>query len=116
MSGITGIQAALHSRTPQAPTAANMKNAADGFESMFLHLLLEPLERSAQSLFGGGTSGEVMSGMFRQSLADQLAKSRPLGLGKHIEAAYARHAPQNDSVGATVAAVRAPHATRKESA
>ncbi|MFN0056827.1 MAG: rod-binding protein [Planctomycetota bacterium] len=116
MSGITGIQAALHSRTAQAPTAAQMKNAADGFESMFLHLLLEPLERSAQSLFGGGTSGEVMSGMFRQSLADQLAKSRPLGLGKHIESAYARHAPPAVPVAAHVAAVSAPHTTKKETA
>lgn len=68
-----------------APLGQSAKSVADGFESLFVFQMLEPLEKSGASFFGEGAAGRTFSGMFRQILSDQIAKSRPLGIANQIE-------------------------------
>ncbi|MGE3166165.1 MAG: rod-binding protein [Planctomycetota bacterium] len=92
-------RAALPGRSPQS--------VADGFESLFVFQMLEPLEKSGASFFGEGAAGRTFSGMFRQILADQIAKSRPLGIAKQIERSLAEQDGRSSaqpSVGPRVAA------------
>ncbi|MEE8142887.1 MAG: rod-binding protein [Planctomycetota bacterium] len=57
---------------------------AEGFEAIFLSTLLEPMV-AGEGFFGSGAEARVFSGLFRQQLADQLAKVRPLGIADGIE-------------------------------
>ena len=98
MSGAAGLElmSRLGAFSPAsfasgARPAADARAAADGFESMFLYQLLAPLEQSSEAMFGDGAEGRTFAGLFRQVLADQLAKSRPLGIAQQIEAALARN-------------------------
>lgn len=72
------------------PRPEQASEVAEGFESLFLHQLLEPLERTGEALFGSGAEGRTFSGLFRQVLADQLAKARPLGIADQVEASLRR--------------------------
>jgi len=69
------------------PTAvpAEIRRAADGFESLFVAELLAPLERSASHLFGSGPEGRTIGGLFREQLAASVASARPLGIATLIE-------------------------------
>ena len=69
--------------TPQVPD--RIREAADGFESLFVTQLLEPLEKSAESLFGTGPEGRTIGGLFREELAKSVAATRPLGVAELIE-------------------------------
>lgn len=81
---------------PAAPRGAALREAAEGFEALFLNQLLEPIESAGGSLFGAGPEGRTFAGMFRQVLAEQLARSRPLGIADQVERTLAqRHSPTN---------------------
>ena len=68
---------------------ASPKDVGDGFESMFLSLMLEPLQES-EAFFGSGPAGRTFSGLFTQQLADRMAATRPLGVGDQIEQSLLR--------------------------
>jgi Rod binding domain-containing protein len=70
-------------RTSAVP--AEIRRAADGFESLFVAELLAPLEESASHLFGSGPEGRTIGGLFRQQLAASVASARPLGIANLIE-------------------------------
>lgn len=78
-------QLAAYSSLPSAPSAAQARQVAEGFESLFTYQLLEPLEKSGKAFFGDGPEGRTFGGMFRQVLAEQIAKSRPLGIADRME-------------------------------
>ena len=69
--------------TPKVPDS--IREAADGFESLFVTQLLEPLEKSAESLFGTGPEGRTIGGLFREELSKSVAATRPLGVAEIIE-------------------------------
>ena len=69
---------------PTLPPGAEPGRVGEQFESLFLSMLLKPIE-SSSSFFGDGPEGRTFSGLFRQQLADQLAASRPLGIADRIE-------------------------------
>ena len=70
--------------TPPTFSDADPRQVADGFEAMFLTVLLEPLKESG-AFFGEGPAGRTFGGLFTQQLADQMAVTRPLGVGDQIE-------------------------------
>ena len=71
-----------------------IRRAADGFESLFVTQLLEPLEKSSEHLFGSGPQGRTIGGLFRDQLATAVASSRPLGIASLIEQALLRSPPR----------------------
>ncbi len=77
---------------------------AEQFEGLFLHKLLEPLQDN-EAMFGKGAEARTFSGMFRENLAKELAKTKPLGIATQIESALmvqagAGNAPVNNKEGA----------------
>lgn len=85
MDPMSAVSSYSHSANPALGRSA--KEVAEGFESLFLYQMLEPLEKSSEALFGEGPEGRTFSGLFRQQLAEQVAKSRPLGIADSIESA-----------------------------
>ncbi|MCA8962680.1 MAG: rod-binding protein [Planctomycetes bacterium] len=83
------LPASTISRIHDAQTAAAARETAAqvgaDFESIFLHMMLEPLEEVGESFFGGGTGGRIFGGLYRQQIADAMAQSRPLGIADLIE-------------------------------
>jgi Rod binding domain-containing protein len=73
------------SSSSTASPAWQRRRALDGFEAIFLHMLLEPLKKTTESWLGGGTAGDVMSGLFQRHMAEQMAAARPLGLARYLE-------------------------------
>ncbi len=69
---------------------------AESFESLFLYMLLEPLEKTNESFMGDGPEGRTFGNLYRQQLADQIASSRPLGIADQIEKSVARNSKQFD--------------------
>ena len=76
------------------PRSNDPTRVANGFESLFLSMLLKPLDES-EAFFGTGAAGRSFSGLFRQQLADSLAVSRPLGIADRIEAVLRRQAAES---------------------
>ncbi|MEM7263363.1 MAG: rod-binding protein [Planctomycetota bacterium] len=72
-------------RGKQEQLAGEARKAGVGFESILLHMMLEPLEKAGESFFGGGSSGRIFGGLYRQKISDQMAESTPLGVAKLIE-------------------------------
>lgn len=68
-----------------SPLSRDPGAVAEGFEAMFLSMLLEPIESASNAFFGEGQEGKVLAGLFRQQLADQMAVARPLGIADQIE-------------------------------
>ena len=66
-------------------SASDPAQVANGFEALFLSLMLKPLD-SSTAFFGSGSEGRTFASLFRQQLADQLATARPLGIADRIEA------------------------------
>ena len=69
----------------RTPVPNDIREAADGFESLFVMQLLEPLEKSGQALFGDGPEGRTVGGLYREQLSQQIAASRPIGVADLIE-------------------------------
>ncbi len=68
-----------------AAAEARIEEVASGFESVFLHMLLEPLEKVGEAFFGGGATGRIFGGQYRQQLSDAMATAKPLGIAKMVE-------------------------------
>lgn len=86
-------QASLHDPSSNTVTGGTPESSANsrraqqrideairGFESVFLHMMLEPLENAGDAFFGGEQGGKVFAGMFRQQVADSMAQTEPLGI------------------------------------
>ena len=89
IGGVNHSMAALATSARVSTTATKASEVAEGFEALFLHLLLEPMEKAGEAFFGTGVEGKMFSGMFRQQMADSLAKQRPLGIADRVEASVA---------------------------
>ncbi len=62
-----------------------LKKAAQSFESFFIAMLFEKMQKTSgnkDGMFGKGTSGEIYSQLFNQALGDKLAAQNSLGLSK----------------------------------
>lgn len=89
IDGVNHNLAALATSARVSTMARTAAEAAEGFEALFLHLLLEPMEKAGEAFFGTGVEGRMFSGMFRQQMAESLAKQRPLGIADRVEASIA---------------------------
>ena len=93
MIDTTAIESTLGSLPMLHPhSAESIKKTAEDFESMFLSMLLEPMEKAGEAFFGEGQEGRVFGNMFRMQLAEQMAKVRPLGIADRIETALTNEA------------------------
>lgn len=83
----TGAMSALQSASEEANAKVEKRidEVGSGFESIFLHMLLEPLEEIGESFFGGGATGRTFGGLYRQQLADAMSEAKPLGIATMIE-------------------------------
>lgn len=86
IGGVNHNMVALASSAHASTMAKTAGDTAEEFEAMFLHMLLEPMEKAGEAFFGSGVEGKMFSGMFRQQIADSLAKQRPLGIADRVEA------------------------------
>lgn len=86
----TTIAARTGSESLQALEAAQRRQqekideAVQGFEAVFLHQMLEPLEKAGEAFFGGEQGGKIFGGLFRQQIADAMAQAEPLGLRRWL--------------------------------
>ncbi len=71
---------------------AALKGAAEGFETLLTHQLVQELQKDleGESLFGSGVEGNTIGAMAEWELAGHLAKSLDLGVLKQLQAATAR--------------------------
>lgn len=89
---IGDLPSILPARLAVSPHAAEARGGgeigrtAEAFESLFISLLLEPLERAGASFYGAGPEGATFGGLFRREVADQIARARPLGIADRIDA------------------------------
>jgi Rod binding domain-containing protein len=61
-----------------------LKKAAQSFESFFVAMLFEKMQKTAggKGLFGKGTSGDVYGHLFNQAIGDAMAAQDSFGLSK----------------------------------
>ena len=89
---------ASSSRTNPTEIPAEIRRAADGFESLFVSQLLAPLEQSSEAMFGTGPEGRMISGLYTEQLSASISQARPLGVATMIEKALLnRHVAQLDT-------------------
>jgi len=71
---------------------AELHQAAQDFEAMFINLMLNELrpEEEEDGLFGGSTAGSFYRGMFDTELSRVMSRSGQLGLAEMIEEQVAR--------------------------
>jgi flagellar protein FlgJ len=85
------------------PHTPSLKDAAQGFESVFLSMLLKEMRQTLEpgSLFGNDSS-DVYGGLFDQFMAQHLAQGKGMGLAqslmKQLEPNAAHGAPHPTSV------------------
>lgn len=79
----------MHEKT-SAPTT--LKEAAEGFETLLTHQLVEDLQKGleGESLFGDGVEGNTIGAMAQWELASQLANSIDLGILQQLQATVAK--------------------------
>ena len=85
-------------KVPQWTKNEDPSQVAEGFESLFLSMLMKPLEKS-EAYFGSGPGGRTFGGMFTQQLADSVASTRPLGIANQIEQSLVARARAAESYG-----------------
>mgnify|MGYP000747397521 CR=1 FL=1 len=95
----TGVPPVSSTFQSKIDPGAKATEVAEQFEALFLPKLLEPLQDN-EAMFGKGAEARTFSGMFRDNLAKEMAKSRPLGIATQIEDAInaqrgPKTAPQN---------------------
>lgn len=66
---------------------ADLKQAVEGFETLFAHQLLETMQKDleGQSLFGEGVESNTIGAMAQWDLAKKLAESIDLGLEEQLQ-------------------------------
>lgn len=74
------------SNTPQA-----LKDAAEGFETLLTHQMVEELQKDleGESMFGDGVEGNTIGAMAEWELASHLAKTLDLGVLQQLQASVA---------------------------
>lgn len=98
MSALTPLPAAATSAKPEARDAARLRQAAQGFEAMFVRQMLSAAR--AASLAGkdplfGGQSQETFAAMRDERFAEIAATTGAFGLAKQLETQFARVLPAN---------------------
>lgn len=65
---------------------AELKDACDGFEDLFMHKMLTEMRKATEKsgLVDGGQGEEIFQGMLDENYAKQLTQSRAVGLSKII--------------------------------
>ncbi len=78
----------LQKQVEQAESPAALKKAAEGFETLFAHQLLETLQQDLEghSLFGDGVEGNTIGAMAQWELAGKLASSLDLRIDQQLQA------------------------------
>lgn len=78
-----------------ASASAPGGNAYKGLEAFFLQGVVETILPKGDSLFGGGTAGDVWRSMLAEQLAKEVGKSLDLGLDPQSRKPQARLASRN---------------------
>ena len=79
------VQNTQHQNRISSQEAEKLKKAAQSFESFFISMLFEKMQKTTgggASPFGKGTSGEVYQQLFNQALGDKMAAQDSFGLSK----------------------------------
>lgn len=85
-AGLADARSALAAAT-QAPDAAS--RAKVSFEAMLINSFVgEMLPKSADSVFGEGTAGDIWRSMLSEQISQQMAKSGALGLSRRLFATH----------------------------
>lgn len=72
-------------------TSEALKDAAEGFETLLTHQMVEELQKDleGESMFGGGVEGNTIGAMAEWELASQLSKSLDFGILQQLQASVA---------------------------
>jgi Rod binding domain-containing protein len=74
---------------PSAKVDAKAAAAYRNVEAFFLKDMIESImPKNANSVFGKGTAGDMWKSMLAEQIANQVAKTSPLGIAKMIAAAH----------------------------
>ena len=65
---------------------AKLREAARGFEAVFLRQLITEMRKTldGEGLFGSGAAGEIYSDLLGNAMAESAAKRGPLGIGDDL--------------------------------
>ncbi len=80
-SGAIASAASPQAITPTAPADPAIREAAEGFEGIFMSMLVEEMMKGTQVSEGN----PVYSGLMTQKLGDELARSGGIGLADILE-------------------------------
>ena len=88
-----GLPAAPGLLSASSARSGGLDRAAEGFEALFLRLLLvRMLPEGDGGLFGGGPAAGVVRGLFVDEVGSSLARTRSLGIADLIERNMKREA------------------------
>jgi peptidoglycan hydrolase FlgJ len=94
-SGLYSYRNPVASSLPASGTAA--QKATVGLESVLLKTFIDQmLPKDAVEVFGGGVAGDVWKSMLSEKIADEVAKSGALRIGKRL---FATHPDRLQSLG-----------------
>ncbi|MCD6460880.1 rod-binding protein [bacterium] len=81
---ITGDNGARHQK---------LKKAAEGFEAMFINLLLSQMRKTIpkSDLIDGGNAQEIFESMFYDEIAKRVSQRGELGIADKLMAEYEKH-------------------------
>lgn len=90
---------ALKANADKSETPTAIKHAAEQFEMLFAHQMLEAMQKDLEggSLFGGGVEGNTLGAMAQWELAGKLAGSLDLGIEEQLQAHLARGKESHES-------------------
>lgn len=80
------LQSKVDELKRKAKNPAELKKAADQFESLFIYYMLKTMRKTVpkSGLLGSGLGGEIMESLFDQKLSEQAATESRLGIAELI--------------------------------
>ncbi|NUO17884.1 hypothetical protein HUU59_00330 [bacterium] len=83
----------------ESQSRTDLQKAAEGFETLFTHQLLQELQKDLQgnSMFGDGVEGNTLGAMAEWELASHMAKSLDLGILRQLELTMTAEGKANES-------------------
>jgi peptidoglycan hydrolase FlgJ len=78
---LAGLSGAAAPAPPAAPVDPAIRKAAEGFEGVFMSMLVEQMMKSTEVAEGN----PLYSGLMTEKLGDQLARSGGIGLADALE-------------------------------
>lgn len=84
---------------PKTNEEKELKSAAQSFESIFIKMMLDAMDKTAEnkdSMFSGGEGEDTFKGMLNEERAKNISKGSGIGLAKIIYEQLAKHVDKGE--------------------